>query len=274
MHEQLGPETNCLLSLLNQLANWSYFQYWINKAVLFDSSYWFFDLQPKFSLPTEHLRRSLISLPKGRTKNILSYLSEKERWMEKDQNDGGETACFSSCRRSASYSVYSHPNVRSGLRVGFLFSITGFFLLKTSSKDDNKIFIMLPPHSWLEPRTVVFIHLQPTWFSVLFLASAPGTEQTQGRGWTIYYDRMDPPLCSRGPLPHTRFTLPTTRERHLSTPEVGEKERDYFFKELYKLKSNDLMSSLRSQSPLECPQTHSPSFLLWAVWGTISQKKK
>ena len=58
--------------------------------MLFDSGYWFFDLQPKFSLPTEHLRRSLISLPEGRTKNILSYLSEKERRMEKDQNDGGK----------------------------------------------------------------------------------------------------------------------------------------------------------------------------------------
>ena len=57
-------------------------------------------------------------------------------------------------------------------------------------------------------------------------------------------------------------------------PEIGGKERDYLFKELYKLKSNDLMSSLRSQSPLEDPQTHSPSFPLCAVQGTISQKKK
>ena len=34
------------------------------------------------------------------------------------------------------------------------------------------------------------------------------------------------------------------------------------------------MSSLRSQSPLEYPQTHSPSFPLCPVWGTVSQKKK
>ena len=57
-------------------------------------------------------------------------------------------------------------------------------------------------------------------------------------------------------------------------PEIGEKERDYLFKELYKLKSNDLMSSLRSQSPLEYPQTLSPSFPLCPVLGTIPQKKK
>ena len=38
-------------------------------------------------------------------------------------------------------------------------------------------------------------------------------------------------------------------------PEIGEKERNYLFK-LHQLKSNDLMSSLRSQSPLEYPQMH------------------
>ena len=70
------------------------------------------------------------------------------------------------------------------------------------------------------------------------------------------------------------FTLPITRERHLSMPEIGEKERDYLLKELYKLKGNDLMSSLRSQSSLENPQTHSPSFPLCPVRGTVSQKKK
>ena len=50
---------------------------------------------------------------------------------------------------------------------------------------------------------------------------------------------MDPPLWSGGPPPCTRFVLPTARERHLSMTEIGEKERDYLFKELYKLKSND-----------------------------------
>ena len=67
---------------------------------------------------------------------------------------------------------------------------------------------------------------------------------------------MDPPLCSRGLPPHTRFALPATRERHLSIPEIGENERDYLFKELHKLKSNNLMSSLRSQNPLEYPQMY------------------
>ena len=85
---------------------------------------------------------------------------------------------------------------------------------------------------------------------------------------------MDPPLCSRGPPPRTRFALPAARKRHLSMPEIGKKERDYLFKELYKLKSNNLMSSLRSQSPLEYPQMHSPSFPLCPVQGTVSRKKK
>ena len=59
-------------------------------------------------------------------------------------------------------------------------------------------------------------------------------------------------------------------------PEIGEKEKDYLFKELYKLKSNNLMSSLRSRIPLEYPQMHSPSFPLCpiCIWGTASQKKK
>ena len=71
---------------------------------------------------------------------------------------------------------------------------------------------------------------------------------------------MHTPLCSGGPPSRTRFALPAARERCLSVLEIGEKERDYLFKELYKLKSKDLMSSLRSQSPLEYPQMHSPSF--------------
>ena len=95
-----------------------------------------------------------------------------------------------------------------------------------------------------------------------------------GGGGMIYYYRMDPPLCSRGPPNHTRFSLPATRERRLSMPEIGEKERDYLLKEIYKLKSKDLMSSLRSQSPLEYPQTCSPPFPLCPVQGTLSQKKK
>ena len=84
---------------------------------------------------------------------------------------------------------------------------------------------------------------------------------------------MYPPLCSGGLPPCTRFALPAARERCLSMPEIVEKERDYLFKELYKLKSNDLMSSLKSQSSLEYPQTHSPSFPLCPVRGTVSQKR-
>ena len=56
-------------------------------------------------------------------------------------------------------------------------------------------------------------------------------------------------------------------------PEIGEKERDYIFKDLYKLKSNDLMSSLRSQSPLEYPETHSPPPPLPTVGYRISGKE-
>ena len=90
----------------------------------------------------------------------------------------------------------------------------------------------------------------------------------------IYYYRMYPHFCSGGPSTHTRFALPAARERRLSMPEIGEKERDFLFKELYKFKSDDFMSSLRSQSPLEYPQMHSPSFPLCPVWDTVSQKKK
>ena len=90
---------------------------------------------------------------------------------------------------------------------------------------------------------------------LILLQNRPG-----GRGGKIYCYRMAPPLCSGGPPPRTRFALLTARGRHLSMPEIGEKERYYLFKELYKLKNNNLMSSLRSQSPLEYPQTHSPSF--------------
>ena len=104
------------------------------------------------------------------------------------------------------------------------------------------------------------------------------TEQSRGWGgrgaeqYTIA-ERTHP--CALGvPTSCTRFTLPTASGRHLSMPEIGEKERDYLLKELYKLKSNDLMPSLRSQSPLEYPQTHSPSFPLCPVQGTVPQKKK
>ena len=87
----------------------------------------------------------------------------------------------------------------------------------------------------------------------------------QDRPWGLGNDILlpnGPTLVLRGvhPSPRTRFALPASRERHLSMPETDEKERDYLFKELYKLKNNDLMSSLRSQSPLEYPQTHNPPF--------------
>ena len=57
----------------------------------------------------------------------------------------------------------------------------------------------------------------------------------------------------------TRFALPATRERCLSMPEIGEKERDYLFTKLYRL--SDLMSSLKILKSFRIP-TNSQSFLL------------
>ena len=51
----------------------------------------------------------------------------------------------------------------------------------------------------------------------------------------IYYYPMGAPFVLWG-HPHIRFALPTTRERRLSMPEIGEKERNYLFKELYRLR--------------------------------------
>ena len=51
----------------------------------------------------------------------------------------------------------------------------------------------------------------------------------------IYYYRMDTPLCSRA-HPCTRFALPDARERCFSMPEIGEKERNYLFKKLYRFR--------------------------------------
>ena len=52
------------------------------------------------------------------------------------------------------------------------------------------------------------------------------------------------PPSALGVPPHTRFTLPTVRERCLSMPEIGEKEKNYYFKKLYR-QSNYLMFSLK-----------------------------
>ena len=100
------------------------------------------------------------------------------------------------------------------------------------------------------------------------------TEQTGGGENDILLPNGHTLVLCLSPAPRTRFTLPAARERHLSMPEIGEKERDYLFKELHKLKSSNLMSSLRSQSPLEYPPMHSPSFPLCPVQGTVCQKKK
>ena len=82
-------------------------------------------------------------------------------------------------------------------------------------------------------------------------------------------------LCPSHVVPkgHRMAALPATRERRLSMLEIGEKEREYLFKELYKLKSNYLMSTLRSQSPLEYPQTQSPSFPL-TLSGVLYLRKR
>ena len=85
---------------------------------------------------------------------------------------------------------------------------------------------------------------------------------------------MVPPLCSGGPPSCIRFTLPTARERWFSLPEIGEKERVYLFKELYKLKGNDLMSSLKTLKSFRIPtDAHSPSFPLRPVWVPHLRKR-
>ena len=43
------------------------------------------------------------------------------------------------------------------------------------------------------------------------------------------------PTLVLGPPPRTRFALPAARERRLSMPEIGEKEKEYLFKKLYRL---------------------------------------
>ena len=46
-----------------------------------------------------------------------------------------------------------------------------------------------------------------------------------------------PTLVLRGsPHQRTRLALPAPRERCFSMPEIGEKERDYLFKEFYRLR--------------------------------------
>ena len=87
------------------------------------------------------------------------------------------------------------------------------------------------------------------------------TEQTRGVGENDILLPNGPTLVLWG-VPHPVLGMPCLQPG------------DYLIKELYKLKSNDLMSSLRSPSPLEYPQTHSPSFPLCPVWATISQKQK
>ena len=102
------------------------------------------------------------------------------------------------------------------------------------------------------------------------LQNRPGVEAAEPYTFT----EMTHPCAPGGPPPCTRFTFPAVRERCLSMPEIGEKERDYLFKKLYKLKSNDLMYSLRFQSPLEYPQMHNLSFPHCPLQVTESQKKK
>ena len=98
--------------------------------------------------------------------------------------------------------------------------------------------------------------------------------QTQGGVNDILLPNGPTLVLRESPRPVLGSPCPPPRKRCLSMPEIGEKDRDYLFKELYTLKSNDLMSSLRSQSPLEYPQTHSPSVPFCPVRGTIPQKKK
>ena len=92
--------------------------------------------------------------------------------------------------------------------------------------------------------------------------------------------RGDEILLLNGPsllpgTPCTRFALPAARELWPSMSDTGVKERNYLFKSYTDLRvMNDLMSSLKSKSPLEYPQMHGPSFPLCPVRGTVSQEKK
>ena len=83
------------------------------------------------------------------------------------------------------------------------------------------------------------------------------TGQTRGEGGSILL-RNEPLLLPGSPC--TRFTLPASRELQLSVPGIGEKGRNYLLKSYTDLKSYDLMSSLKSQSPLNT-HTHIQSFL-------------
>ena len=62
----------------------------------------------------------------------------------------------------------------------------------------------------------------------------PVTEQT-GVVVNNILSPKGPPFLSGGPPRLTRFALPAARERCLSMPETGEKERNYLFK-LYRLR--------------------------------------
>ena len=68
----------------------------------------------------------------------------------------------------------------------------------------------------------------------LLLAPSGGsvTKQTRGGGGGERYTITErtPHFLPGGSPPPTRFALPSARERHLSMPEIGEKERNYLFK--------------------------------------------
>ena len=68
----------------------------------------------------------------------------------------------------------------------------------------------------------------------LFLLNLLGLLQTQGSGELM----NRPTLVPQGSPtpPYIMFPLPAARERHHSVPEIGEKEMNYLFKELYRLR--------------------------------------
>ena len=81
-----------------------------------------------------------------------------------------------------------------------------------------------------------------------------------------------PPLFLGSPC--SRLALTTARELQLSMPEIGEKERNYLFKSFTDLRviTNVFIKIPKS---LKTPtNTHSPSFPLCLVQGTVSQEKK
>ena len=67
---------------------------------------------------------------------------------------------------------------------------------------------------------------------------------TEQAGWGVN-NIKDPPFFSGASSPHTRFALPAARRKTSLNARDWWKGKELFTWKLYKLKSNDLMSSLK-----------------------------